>query len=275
MPDIHVTAVVAPGAIIGEGCVVGAYSIIGPAVVLGARNRVGPHVVIEGNTRIGDDNVIFQFASIGAAPQDLKYHGEPSVLEIGNKNIIREYVTLQPGTEGGGMLTKIGDSNLFMANSHVGHDGMIGDGNVVANSAALAGHVTLGNYVTVGGLVGLHQFVRLGDYSLLGGGAMVSADIPPYCMAQGDRAGLVGINHIALSRRGFSPEDIGRIKKIYKSLFGTRSAEDRRTFSQRLEDERKNVVDFPAGLYLIDFIRESKRGVVQARARSSKDSGEE
>jgi UDP-N-acetylglucosamine acyltransferase len=159
MTDIHSTAVVAPEAEIGDGCSVGPYSVIGPKVKLGNGCRVGSHVVIEGNTTIGDENQIFQFASVGAAPQDLKYHGEDSTLQIGSRNIIREYVTLQPGTEGGGMQTTIGDQNLFMACCHVGHDCRVGHRNVFANSAALAGHVTIGNGVIVGGLSGVHQFV--------------------------------------------------------------------------------------------------------------------
>ena len=139
---IHPTAIIEPGAIIGEGTTIGAYSIIGARVVLGKKNKIASHVVIEGHTKLGDENQIFQFASIGSVPQDLKYAGEDSVLEIGSRNIIREYVTLQPGTKGGGMLTKIGDRNLFMANTHVGHDSKIGDQNVFANSAGVSGHVT-------------------------------------------------------------------------------------------------------------------------------------
>ncbi|MCL4139356.1 UNVERIFIED_CONTAM: hypothetical protein GTU68_039304, partial [Idotea baltica] len=202
--SIHSTAIIHEGASLGEGTEVGPYSVIGSKVKLGKNNIIKSHVVIEGNTEIGDENTFFQFASVGAAPQDLKFHGEDSKLIIGNKNTIREYVTLQPGTEGGGMLTSIGDQNLFMASSHVGHDCKVGNANVIANSVALAGHVTIHDFVIMGGLSAVHQFVRIGDSSMISGGSMVIKDIPPFSIAQGDRASLVGINKIGLERRGFS-----------------------------------------------------------------------
>lgn len=263
MSEIHPSAIVSPGAVIGEGCSVGAYSVIGPHVRLGRGNRIGSHVVIDGHTEVGDENVVFQFASIGAAPQDLKFKGERSVLRIGNRNIIREYVTLQPGTSGGGMLTSIGDSNLFMACSHVGHDSHVGSSNVIANSAAVAGHVEIGSYVTVGGLCGIHQFVRVGDYSLLSAGAMVSKDVPPYCIVHGDRAMLTGLNSVGLERRGISSDDILRLRKLYRGLFLGSGA-----FKERLESESSGARGFALGESLLAFIRTSKRGVCTVRTRS-------
>lgn len=264
---IHPTAIIHEGAVVGAGTTIGPYSVIGSHVVLGTGNRIGSHVVIEGRTEIGQDNQIFQFASVGAIPQDLKYHGEPSRLVIGNRNIIREFVTLQPGTEGGGMLTQIGDGNLFMANSHLGHDGRVGNGNVIANSAALAGHVTIGNHTTVGGLVGVHQFTRLGDLCILSGGTMVVKDIPPYCIAQGDRAGLVGINKIALQRRGYSADDIRLLRQLYRELFLGDGPLAGRLVSCR-NSYGENAI---AGSFL-SFCETSTRGLTFPRADSGDDS---
>jgi UDP-N-acetylglucosamine acyltransferase len=255
---IHSTAIIEEGARVGAGSSVGAYSIIAAGVELGRDNRIGPHVVLSGNTRIGDGNEIFQFASIGAVPQDLKYHGEESLLEIGDLNKIREYVTLQPGTEGGGMLTRIGSRNLFMACSHVGHDGRIGDGNVVANSAALAGHVTVGNHVIVGGLVGVHQFVRIGDHAMVGAGAMVAQDIPPYCMAQGDHARLIGLNQIGLARQGWSKPEIALLRKLYRRVFYGGGL-----VRQRISEARLEFAAHAWALSFLDFIAESQRGVAR------------
>ena len=262
MTFIHPTAIIGEGAVIGDDCNIGAYAVIGPKVVLGRNNRIGPHVVIEGRTILGNDNLIFQFASIGAAPQDLKYKGEDSQLIIGNSNIIREYVTLQPGTAGGGMLTSIGDGNLFMANCHAGHDTCIGSFNVFANSAALAGHVSVGSWVTVGGMCGVHQFVRLGDVCLLGAGSMVTKDVPPYCIAQGDRAGLAGLNVIGLKRRGLGSDEIANLKKVYREIFGGTGS-----FSLRLEGARKLAGSSEAAVSMLDFIALTKRGITQPRSK--------
>lgn len=257
---IHPSAIISPGARIGEGTSVGPYSVIGPGVVLGTRNVIGPHVVLDGHTRIGDGNHIFQFASIGAAPQDLKYKGEPSVLEIGDANTIREYVTVNPGTSGGGMLTKIGNSNLFMAGSHVGHDALVGDGNVFANCAALAGHVVVGNRVIIGGFVGIHQFVGIGDFAFLGAGSMITKDIPPYCIAQGDRAGIVGINKIGLERAGFPSEEIRHLKWVYKELFLASGK-----FSYKIETLLQTAPSSGLSATFLRFIATSKRGVTHPR----------
>ena len=257
---IHPTAVIYDGAQIGEGCEIGPYSIIGSKVTLGKNNRISSHVVIDGNTEIGDENIIFQFASVGSAPQDLKFHGEDSVLKIGDKNIIREYATIQPGTEGGGMITSVGSRNLFMVSSHIGHDCKVGDGNVFSNSVALAGHVTVGNNVILGGLSAVHQFVRLGDLCFAAGGAMVDRDVPPYCFAFGNRAKLSGINKVGLERKGFSHEERLKIFGAYKIYTDT---------GLTLEEKAKKISTEYKGIkaveYFIDFIVSSERGIVPLR----------
>jgi UDP-N-acetylglucosamine acyltransferase len=258
MISIHPTAIVDKDAVIGEGSQIGAYSIIGPHVTLGERTSVAPHVVIEGHTTLGADNRIFQFASIGSEPQDLKYRGESSKLIVGNGNIIREYVTLQPGTEGGGMRTVIGDRNLFMANTHVGHDSIVGNRCVIANGAALAGHVVVADGVIIGGLSGIHQFVRLGSVSMIGAGAMVAQDVPPYCMAQGDRATIQGLNRVGLERNGGTKEDLALLREVYRTVFNTAAG---RVFKQRVADARRLIAENPRGVDFITFLETSERGV--------------
>lgn len=259
---VHQTAIVAEGAELADGVEVGPYSVIGPKVKIGKNTKIASHVVLDGRTFIGEGNTIYQFASVGAAPQDLKYHGEDTYLEIGNKNIIREYATLQPGTEGGHGFTKVGSNNLFMVYSHVGHDAIVGDYNVFANSCALAGHVTVGSHVIVGGLSAIHQFTRVGDYSMLGGGSMVGKDVPPYCITQGDRACLVGINQIGLERNGFTSEQILLIKRLFREIFmGSKR------MSQRIEDAREKYAAEPLAMDFIQFILDSERGVMSLRRK--------
>jgi UDP-N-acetylglucosamine acyltransferase len=259
---IHPTAIVAQGAVIGEGTTVGAYSIIGQHVKLGRDNKIGPHVVLDGYTTIGDGNTIYQFASVGAAPQDLKYKGEASELRIGNRNIIREYVTLQPGTQGGGMLTTIGDQNLFMANTHVGHDSHVGSRCVVANGAALAGHVTVADGVIIGGLSGIHQFVRLGSVSMIGAGAMVAQDVPPYCMAQGDRATVQGLNRVGLERNGGTREDLAVLREVYRIVFTPQGTEAQdKVFKDRVALAKTLVGSNSRGLDFVSFIEQTERGI--------------
>lgn len=266
--EIHPTAIVDAKAELGSGVSVGPYSIIGPEVVIGENTKVGPHVVIEGKTTIGRGCEIFQFSSIGAKPQDLKYRGEPSTLTIGDKNLIREFVTLQPGTAGGRMTTTIGDGNLFMANSHVGHDSLVGNGNILANSVGLAGHVTLHNNVIIGGLAGIHQFVRVGSHAFISAGSMVGQDIPPYCFGQGDRCHLRGINLVGLQRAQFSDEEISAIKKVYRHLFGSAGSA-----VQRIASLPESLASFPAVQRMVQFISESERGVTQPlRSVASSDS---
>jgi UDP-N-acetylglucosamine acyltransferase len=266
--EIHPSAVVDESAVIGEGTEIGAFSYIGPNVVIGARNKIHSHVVIDGHTDIGDDNTIYQFASVGAAPQDLKYRGEASKLTIGNRNIVREYVTLQPGTEGGGMITSIEDSNLFMACTHVGHDCRVGSRNIFANSATVAGHVEIGDSILVGGLVGIHQFVRIGNFAMIAAGSMVNKDIPPYLMCQGDRAMLIGVHQVGLERNKFDDEQIREIKNFYKDIFLSKSE----SFKERIEVKSKEVENFDDALkghleFFCNFILASDRGIASVRKK--------
>ena len=264
---IHSTAIIDSTVELSADVSVGPYSIISGNVKIGRGTKVGPHVVIEGNTTIGEECEIFQFASIGAKPQDLKFQGEPSTLVIGSGNKIREYVTLQPGTKGGIMTTEIGDNNLFMANSHVGHDCRIGNRNIFANSVALAGHVTVFDGAIVGGLAGIHQFVRVGSYSFLSAGSKVGQDIPPYCFGQGDRCYLRGVNVVGLQRNGFSPEEVTAIKKSYRLLFGSVGGLEEKINGLPSELSDQKVIQD-----MIDFIKDSERGVAQPlRSVSSTD----
>jgi len=256
--SIHPTAMVHAEAEIHPEAEVGPYSIIGPRVRIGAKTRVGPHVVIAQNTDIGEENQIFQFASVGEVPQDLKYAGEPTRLVIGNKNVIREYATLHIGTEGGGGLTQLGDGNLVMAYSHVAHDCKLGNRCILANAVNLAGHVEIGDCVIMGGLSAVHQFTRLGNHAFIAGGSMVTMDVPPYCIAQGDRAELAGLNKVGLTRHGFSAEQQERIKEAYRILF--RSQLSLSEALTRLQDELQGHAEIDE---LIRFISESKRGITR------------
>lgn len=261
MSHIHPTAIISAGAVLGDGCDVGPYCTVGPKVRLGDGCKLISHVVIAGNTTVGKGNVFYPFCSVGQAPQDLKFKGEDSRLEIGDLNTIREYVTLHLGTEGGGMLTSVGSHNLFMASSHVGHDCRVGDGNIFANCATLAGHVTIGNRVTLGGLTAVHQFCKLGDMSFLAGGAIVREDIPPFCYCTGDPARLAGINKIGLQRAGYSTADIKRIFSIYRNIL--RKGEG--AIKGKAEAMLSEVADFAPGRMFLGACLESERGVAAAR----------
>lgn len=257
---VHRTSIVHSDAVLADGVMVGPYSIIGPYVSIGCNTCIGPHVVIEGRTTIGACNKIFQFASIGSQPQDLKYMGEPSTLVIGSNNIIREYVTIQPGTKGGSMTTKVGSGNLFMANSHVGHDCVVGDGNIFANSVGLAGHVEVMNGAVLGGMVGVHQFCRIGDYAMLSGGSKVGQDIPPYCVGQGDRCYLRGVNIVALKRANFSDEDIIHIRRLYRLLFSSTGG-----LNKKIDALPEDLKVLPFVESFLKFCASSIRGVTGSR----------
>ena len=255
---IHPTAVVDRHAELDSSVEVGPYAVIGPQVEIGAGTTVGPHAVIEGRTRLGERNKVFQFASVGAPPQDLKYAGEDSALEIGNENLIREFTTLHKGTTGGGGVTRIGNRNLFMAYAHVAHDCQVGSGCVLANAATLGGHVMLGDHVILGGLAAVHQFTRIGKHAFVAGGAMVVMDVPPFCTAQGDRAELAGINSIGLARHGFSEEQIGRVKDAYRILFRSKLP-----LEEAVERLRTELGEQPEIQELLTFVTTSERGLTR------------
>jgi UDP-N-acetylglucosamine acyltransferase len=217
--DIHATALVAPDARLGEGVEVGAYAVIGPGVEIGANTRIGAHVVIQGPTRLGADNEVFPFASLGSAPQDKKYKGEPTRLEIGDRNVIRECVTLNRGTTKDEGLTRIGDDNLFMAYAHVAHDCRVGSHCVLANNATLGGHVHLGDWVIMGGFSAVHQFCKVGAHAFLANNAAVTRDVPPYIMAVGQPAAAHSVNAEGLKRRGFTPEQIRNLRNAFRLLY--------------------------------------------------------
>ncbi|MDP5308928.1 acyl-ACP--UDP-N-acetylglucosamine O-acyltransferase [Paracoccus spongiarum] len=217
-PTIHPTAVVEPGAEIGSGVEIGPFCVVGPQVRLGEGAVLKSHVVVTGETVIGADTVIFPFASIGEVPQDLKFRGERARLEIGARNRIREYVTMNPGTEGGGGVTRIGDDGLFMAGSHVAHDCRIGNKVILVNNASVAGHCVLEDDVIVGGLSGVHQWVRIGRGAMIGAVTMVTADVIPYGLVQGPRGHLDGLNLVGLKRRGASRAEIAALRGLLGML---------------------------------------------------------
>jgi len=258
MAQVHPTAVVHPDAMLHETVEVGPFAVIGPKVKIGEGTRIGPHVVIEGRTTLGARNRVFQFSSLGAAPQDLKYGGEDTELIIGDENQIREFTTLHIGTGGGGGATRVGHRNLFMANSHVAHDCVVGNGCILANSAALGGHVQVEDHVILSGLTAVHQFTRLGRHSFIAGGAMVVMDVPPYCMAQGDRAELAGLNTVGLERHGFGEERIARIKEAYRILFRSKLG-----MAEALAKMKAELGGHPEIDHFIDFVAQSKRGLTR------------
>lgn len=255
-PHLHPTAIIAPGAQLDDDVTVEAYAVIGPQVRLGSGSHVGSHAVLDGRTTIGRDNRIFNHASVGTITQDLKYRGEDSALVIGDHNIIREFTTLNTGTAGGGLVTRLGDRNLLMNFSHVGHDCHIGNHVVIANGVQLGGHVVVEDYVFAGALVGVHQFVKIGESAILGAGAMVSQDVPPFCNATGDRARLHGLNLIGLQRRGFTAERMRDLKRAYRVVFRSGLKLADAVARVRAEVPASREVD-----HFLAFIQSSERGV--------------
>lgn len=256
--SVHPTAIVAEGAKLHPTVEIGPYAIIGAQVEIGAGTSIGPHAVIDGYTTIGERNRIFHLASVGAPPQDLKYAGENTKLVIGDDNLIREFATLHLGTVGGGGITKVGNKNLFMAYSHVAHDCVVGNGCVLANAATLAGHVEVGDYCTLGGLSAVHQFSRIGKHAFLAGGTMAVMDVPPYCIAQGDRAELAGPNAVGLKRHGYSDEQQMRIKEAYRVLFRSKMG-----LNEALSQLQAEMGQHAEIALLLDFISNSKRGITR------------
>lgn len=251
---IHPTAIIHNKATIGSNVKIGPYCIVGEDVTLYDDCILHSHVVVEGDTVIGEGTEIFPFASIGHIPQDLKFSGEKSRLRIGRKNIIREYVTMHPGTAGGGMETVIGDHSLFMIGVHIAHDCMIGSHVIMANNATLGGHVHVGDYAVIGGMSAVHQFVRIGDYAMIGGMSGVENDVIPYGRVKGERAFLAGLNLTGLERRGFEKEQIKVLQKAYNSLFASEG-----TLEERLQNVSESYRDQELVQCIIQFAKEKTR----------------
>ena len=250
--QVHPTAVVSAGARIGDNVRIGAYSVVGEHVVLGDDVELLSHVVVEGRTQIGAGTRIFPFASIGHRPQDLKYDGEPSRLVIGERCTIRENVTINPGTRGGGMETRVGNDCLLMASSHVAHDCKVGNNVVLANYVGLAGHSVIGDYVAFGGMCAVHQFVRIGSHAFIGAQSMIDADVIPYGMAVGNRARLAGLNLVGLKRRKFDREAIHTLRSAYRMVFSSEG-----TLRERVEDAATLFKDAPLVQDVVGFIAAS------------------
>ncbi|AOO82451.1 acyl-ACP--UDP-N-acetylglucosamine O-acyltransferase [Bosea vaviloviae] len=247
---IHPMSVVDPKARLGAGVRIGPFCTVGPDVTLADNVELISHVAVSGITSIGERTKLYPFASIGHPPQDVKYRGEPSTLVIGAECLIREGVTINPGTEGGGMETTVGDRCFFLANSHVGHDSHIGDNVIFSNNVMCAGHVTVGNFVIVGGGTGLQQFIRVGDHAFIGGGAGVMNDVIPFGLVRDNPAHLAGLNLVGLKRRGFSREQIHELRRAYRLLFA-----DEGTLSERVEDVAGEFAAHPLIHEILDFIR--------------------
>ena len=258
---IDPAAVVDPGARIGAGTTVGPFCSIGPEVVIGKRCRIGASVVIDGWTEIGDDTIIFPMGSIGLAPQDLKYKGERTRLTIGSGNTFREFVTINRGTQGGGGHTVIGDRNLFMAYVHVAHDCKIGNDTIFANAATLAGHVSVGDYATIGAYSGVHQFCHVGRHAYIGGYSVVTKDALPFARSVGNRARIYGLNTIGLTRRRFTADTVSQLKRAYRYLLQSKL----NTSRALAQIENDPTLSSPEVQYLVDFIRNSERGVILRR----------
>ncbi|MDE1901622.1 MAG: acyl-ACP--UDP-N-acetylglucosamine O-acyltransferase [Alphaproteobacteria bacterium] len=260
--SIHPTAVVDPAAQLGADVDIGPFCTVGADVRLGDRVRLVSHVVVGGRTTVGEGTVVYPFASLGLRPQDLKFKNEPSTLDIGKNNQIREQVTMNPGTEGGGMATRVGDNGLFMVGAHVAHDCHVGNNVVLANNATLAGHVTLGDFVIVGGLSAVHQFVRIGSFAIIGGMSGVEKDVIPFGLVKGERAHLAGLNMVGLERRGFTREDVRALRSAYRMLFAPEG-----TLAERIEETAAHYKNQAQVAQIVDFIRAaSDRPICQPKS---------
>ncbi len=256
--QVHSTAIVADGAHLGEGCVIGPFCTVGGHVTLGRNVRLDSHVVVDGNTSIGDETHVYPFVSIGLGPQDLKYAGEPTRCEIGARNHIREFVTIHRGTAGGGGITSIGDDNLLMAQAHVAHDCHLGSGIIMANAATLAGHVEIADKASIGAYSGVHQFCRIGVEAFVGGYSVVVKDAMPFAIIQGNHAKCYGPNRVGLKRRGYSRETIDKLNHAFHLLLSSKL-----NTTQAVEQIRAEIADCPEVDTLVEFIENSKRGVVK------------
>jgi UDP-N-acetylglucosamine acyltransferase len=255
---VHPSAVVSPRAELGEGCHVGPFCTVGEEVRLGSRVRLESHVVVDGRTEIGDDTHVFPFASVGLAPQDLKYRGEPSETRLGKRNRIREFVTVHRGTEGGGMITSIGDDCLLMAQAHVAHDCLLGDGVIMANAATLAGHVRVADGANVGAYSGVHQFCRVGREAYVGGYSVVVKDALPFALTVGNHARCYGLNTVGMKRRGYPPQTIEALHHAFRLLLSSKL-----NTTQAVARIREEIEDSPEVAELVRFIETSQRGVVK------------
>jgi UDP-N-acetylglucosamine acyltransferase len=257
--NVHPTAIIDSSAKVPDSCIIGPYCVVGPHVELGERCRLVSHVAVEGPSKIGSGNSFFPFAAIGMAPQDITYHGEPTRLEIGDHNEIRECVTISRGTVKGGGLTKVGSHTLIMAYAHIGHDSVIGDHCMLVNGATLGGHVIVEEYAVVGALCPVHQFVRIGAHAYIGGGTTITQDVLPFSMTSAARnTSAYGMNKVGLERRGFSPERIGKIHHAYKTLLASRLNTSQALDKLKAEADRGQDVEM-----LIRFIESSERGVIK------------
>jgi len=254
MSNIHPTAIIEDGAKIGENVTIGPYTTIASQVSIGDNTIIDAHTLIAGKTTIGKGNHIFSHAAIGSIPQDLKFKGEEVELIIGDNNKIREFTLINPGTDGGGSITKIGNDNLLMGYVHLGHDVILGDRCILANGVNLAGHVELGNNVVIGGLTPVHQFVHIGDFAMIAGGSALAQDIPPYCLAEGNRATLRGLNLTGL-RRHIDREDINALKVIYRALFESGEPLQENAIKLLKKSDRESTKK------LLEFVTTSKRGI--------------
>ena len=260
MSLIHPTAIIEDGAKIGDNVTIGAYSVIRKDVTIGNNTTIGSHTLIEGITTIGENNQIFSHAVVGSIPQDLKYAGERVELIIGDNNKIREFTLINPGTKGGGGVTKIGNNNLLMGYVHIAHDVILGNNCILANAATLAGHVELGNGVVIGGMTPIHQFVKIGDLAMVAGASALSQDVPPYCLVEGNRAKLRGLNLTGL-RRNIDSQDIDELKKAYKELFNS---------GKPMQESADRLINSP-NIYvsnMAQFVKKSKRGIAIPRSKN-------
>ena len=255
---IHPSAIIDPGAILAENVSVGPFTIVGPEVEIGSGTTIGPHVVIRGPSRIGRENRIFQFASVGEDPQDKKYQGEVTRLEIGDRNVVREYCTIHRGTAQDQSLTRIGSDNLLMAYTHVAHDCVIGDGVIMANGASLAGHVTVDDHAILGGFSLVHQFCRIGRHSFSGMGSVISRDIPPYVMVGGSPTKPRGINNVGMERRGYDAEAILQIKRAFKVIYKSRLK-----LEEAIEHLAAMAEQSPEILPILEFLQQSGRSIIR------------
>ena len=264
-PQIHPSAVVAETAQIADEVVIGPFCVVGPRVKLARGVKLVSHVVVDGSTEIGEDTTVYPFAVLGTAPQDLKYKGEDTRLVIGARNRIREHVTMNPGTEGGGALTQVGNDCLFMVNAHVAHDCVVGNRVILANNATLAGHVHVGDYAILGGLSAVHQFVRIGAHAMIGGMSGVESDVIPYGLVKGERASLHGLNLVGMERRGYTRDDVMAVREAYETLFAGGG-----TLADRIDNAEGQYASNQVVAEMVGFLRnKSKHGVCQPKVQDA------